>query len=166
MASLNQLEDNLESIFVKKAPKLPEGAKKTIVEYLPWINLVLGLLTLWSAYALWHWAHIANSLVDYANTLNKLYGTGTVVSSRLTVGIWLGLIVLVIEALLYIAAFPGTRDKKKAGWNLLFYALLVNVVYGVVVMFTSYGGFGSLISYVVGSAIGLYILFQIRSSYN
>jgi hypothetical protein len=160
------LENTLEDIFVKKAPALPSNGKKAIVEYLPWINLVLGLLSLWAAWALWHWAHAASKLIDYANSLSAVYGGPTVANNRLTVGIWLGLAVMIVQALLYIAAFPGLRDRKKAGWNLIYYALLVNVVYGVVVLFTDYGGFGNLVGSVIGSAIGFYFLFQIRASYS
>jgi len=165
MAAIKQLKDALNDIFVNKAPKLPSSAKKLIVEWLPWINLVLGILTLWMAWALWNWAHVANGLIDYANTLSRAYGGGEVVSSRMSVGIWLGLIVLVIEAVLYLAAFPRTKARKKSGWDLLFYAAIVNVVYGAVVFFTAYGGFSNLLGTLIGTTIGLYLLFQIRSSY-
>jgi uncharacterized membrane protein len=165
MGALVPLEKSLDDLFVKQAPALPAGGKKALVQYLPWINLILGLIALYTAYVLWHWAHFANSLVNYANSLSAAYGGPTVATNRLSVGIWLGIAVLAVEALLYIAAFPGTRDRKKVGWNLMFYALLVNIVYGVVVLFTNYGGVGNLIGSVIGSAIGLYLLFQIRSSY-
>lgn len=165
MSALQPLEKSLDDLFVKQAPTLPANGKKALVQYLPWINLILGLLTLYTVYVLWHWAHLANNLINYANSLSAAYGGPQVANSRMTTGIWLGLIVLAIEALLYIAAFPATRDRKKSGWNLMFYALLVNVVYGVVILFTSYGGVGSLIGTLIGSAIGLYLLFQIRSSY-
>ena len=166
MSALQSLEKSLDDIFVKQAPELPAGGKKALVRYLPWINLVLGLLALYTVYVVWHWAHLANSLINYANSLSAAYGGQAVATSRMGVGIWLGLLVLAVEALLYIAAFPGTRDRKKSGWNLMFYALLVNVVYGVVIVFTSYGNIGSLISTAIGSAIGLYLLFQIRGSYS
>lgn len=166
MSSLQPLETALDDIFVKKAPPLPPNSKKALVEYLPWINLVLGLLALYTVYLLWHWAHLATGLINYANTLNAAYGGPAIANvNRLGFGIWLGLIVLAVEALLYIAAFQATRDRKKSGWNLMFYALLVNIVYGVVILFTSYGGVGNLIGTLIGSAIGLYVLFQIRSSY-
>lgn len=166
MDVLKSLESALDDIFVKKAPALPVNAKKFIVQYLPWINLILGLFTLVAARALWSWAHTVNSLVNYANNLSSVYG-GTAVAhvNHLGFSVWLALVVLAIEALLYIAAFPGTRDRQKSGWNLLFYALLINIVYGVINLFTNYGGSGTLISAVVGSAIGFYFLFQIRGSY-
>jgi len=160
------LESSLNDLFVKKAPPLPAGGKKFLVEYLPWINLILGLLSLYTVYVLWHWAHLANNLIDYANSLSAAYGGPTVATNRLSVGIWLGIAVLAVEALLYIAAFSRTRDRKKSGWNLLYYALLLNVVYGVVVLFTNYGSVGNLIGAIIGSGVGLYLLFQIRASYN
>jgi len=79
--------------------------------------------------------------------------------------VWLALGVLLVEAILYLLAFPATRDRKKSGWDLMFYAALVNIVYAVVVLFSNYGGIGSLLGSLIGSAIGLYLLFQIRASY-
>jgi hypothetical protein len=160
------LEKSLDDLFVKQAPALPAGGKKFLVQYLPWINLILGLISLYTAYVLWNWAHVANNFVNYANSISAAYGGPTVATNRLSVGLWIGIAVLAVEALLYIAAFPGTKARKKSGWNLLYYALLLNIAYGVVVLFTSYGGVGNLIGAIIGSAIGLYLLFQIRSSYS
>ncbi len=165
MAAVKDLEKSLNDIFVNKAPALPPKVKKTIVEYLPWINLALGVFALWAAYGLWHWAHIADRLIDYTNSLNQLYGAPVLPTNRLSATVWLGLAILVIEAIIYIAAFPATRARKKSGWDLLFYALLVNVVYGLAVLFTDHGGFASLVSSVIGSAVGMYFLFQIREEY-
>lgn len=166
MAALTQLENKLDEVLGKKSPvQLPENARKVIVEYLPWINLVIGVFTLWGAWTLWRWAHLANTLVDYANQLSRAIGGTTVAAQRLTVVIWLGLITLAVEGVLMIAAFPGTRDRKKAGWNLLFYAALINVVYGVIILFSDYGGAGRFVGSLIGSVIGLYFLFQIRGYY-
>lgn len=159
------LEKPLDDLFGKQAPALPDGGKKFLVQYLPWINLILGLISLYTAYVLWNWAHVANQFVNYANSVSAAFGGPTVATNRLSVGLWIGIAVLAVEALLYIAAFPGTKARKKSGWNLLYYALLLNIAYGVVVLFTDYGSVGNLIGAVIGSAIGLYLLFQIRSSY-
>lgn len=166
MAALDKLETSLDSVFGKSAPQLPERGRENLVTWLPWINLILGIFTLLSVYWLWHWAHVANGFVDYANQLSHAFGGGDVASTtRLTVGIWLGLVVLAVEAVLFIAAYPGTKARKKSGWNLLFYALLVNIVYGVVMLFTDYGGASTLIGTLIGSAVGLWLLFQIRGKY-
>jgi len=165
-SALESLEQSLDEVFNKNAPQLPAGIKQFIVKYLPYINLVLGILTLVAAWGLWNAAHTVNVLVDYANNLSAAYGGEKISTDQLTFTVWLALGVLVVEALLYIAAFPGTKARKKSGWNLLYYALLINVVYGIVVAFTDYGGFGSLIGSLIGSAIGAYFLFQIRGSYS
>ncbi|HEY5442242.1 MAG TPA: hypothetical protein VIJ68_01750 [Candidatus Saccharimonadales bacterium] len=163
---LAALEKSLSDIFVKQAPELPRSGKKALVEYLPWANLILGLLALLALYGLWHWAHLGNGLINYADSLSSAYGVPAATAHRLTFGIWLGVLVLILEAGLYLMAFPATRDRKKSGWNLMFYALLVNIVYGLIMSLTSYGGFGSLVGALIGSTIGLYLLFQIRPSYS
>lgn len=165
MSALKSLETNLEDVFVKKAPPLPANGKKAIIEWLPWINLVLGILSLWTAYSLWHWAHLVDKLTDYANSISAAVGVSTISANRMSFMLWLGLLVMTVQGLLYLLAFPALRERKKSGWDLIFYALLVNVVYGVVVWFTDYGGFGSFIGSLIGSAIGFYFLFQIRSGY-
>lgn len=165
MNALEQLEKLLEDVFVKQAPPVSSNAKRALVQYLPWINLILGLLTLYAVYILWHWAHLVNNFIDYTNSLNATYGGPLITTNRLSFGVWLGLGVLAAEALLYLAAFPATRDRKKSGWDLLFYALLLNFVYGVVILFTDYGSLGNLVWSTIGSGIGLYFLFQIRNSY-
>jgi hypothetical protein len=164
MSALRSLEASLDDIFARKAPSLPSNAKKIIVEYLPYINLVLGVLTLLAAWGLYDAARRVNNLVDYANSLSTAYG-GNVNVDHLTFTVWLSIIVLLIEGALYIAAFKPTKARRKSGWDLLFYALLVNVAYGLIVTFTYYGGAGRLIGSLIGSAIGLYFLFQIRASY-
>jgi hypothetical protein len=164
MANISELEKSLADLY-KGAPKLPQGFKKGLVQWLPWLSLIAGAIGLWSAWAIWSWARVANDLVDLANHLSATYGGGQVVSSRWSLMLWIGVIVLLVEAVIYLLAFPGLRDRKKAGWNYLFYGALLNVAYGVVVMFTSYGGVGSLIGSIIGTAIGFYFLFQIRDYY-
>lgn len=164
MNALRSLEASLDDIFAKNAPALPSNAKKIIVEYLPYISLALGALTLLAAWGLYDAARTVNTLIDYANSFDSAYGGGVAVN-HLTATVWVSVGVLVVEGLLYIAAFRPTKERKKSGWDLLFYALLVNVIYGIIVTFTYYGGLGRLLGTLIGSAIGLYFLFQIRASY-
>lgn len=167
MAALDPLENKLNEIFVKQLPALPDGGKKFLVSYLPYINLILGVIVLFSVVNLWRWATVANDFIDYANRVSEAYGGTTITGTdRLGPVIWLAVITLGIQGLLYVASFPGTKAKKKSGWNLMFYALIVNVLYGIVMVFSAYGGIGSLFGSLIGTAIGLYLLFQIRSSYS
>jgi hypothetical protein len=164
MGPIKQLEKSLVDVS-KGLPKLPESAKKVIVKYLPWLSLIGGALTAWAAWSLWHWAHVASVFIDYANSLSRAFGGTEVVSQRMTVGIWLAFGVLVVEAAIYILAFAPLNTKKKTGWNMLFFGSLINILYGVILLFTDYGGFGSLIGALIGTAIAWYFLFQIREHY-
>lgn len=160
----NQLEASLEGVF-KKTPKISDKARNVIVEWAPWADLVIGLFMVWAVYWLWHWAHVANALVDYANQLSASLGYGTVASTRMGAMVWVGLVVLAVEAVLYLAAFPGLKSRSKGGWNLVFWAAILNAVYGIVALFTDYGGFGNFLGYVIGTLVGLWILFQIKPAY-
>ena len=164
MAALGSLETSLAGIF-KCLPNISEGARKTIVSWAPWLDLAAGILSLLSLYWLWQWAHLANAWVNAANQLSASLGYGNVATTRLTVGIWLALAVVAVEAVLYLAAFTGLKAQKKSGWNLIFYGAIVNVIYGVVLLFTDYGSVGNFLGYLIGSVIALWLLFQIRPAY-
>lgn len=165
MKALRNLEARLDKIFAKDAPPLPSNAKRAIVAYLPYINLALGIFTLLIAWSLYRAAHTVNQLIDSTGATLNVYGSQVTVS-HLTFTVRLALVVLVVEALIFIAAFPATKARRKAGWDLLFYAFLINVAYGIVAVFTDYGGMGRLLWSLIGSAVGLYLLFQIRGNYH
>lgn len=162
MSALESLEDSLGEVF-EKAPAMPENGKKTLAEWLPWISLVAGVLSVWLAYSLYHIAHNVGRAVDLLNSLAAAYGTKTVGHMGFTV--WLAIGVLAASGVIYLLAFPGLRDRKKAGWNLMFLAALVNVGYGVVALFTDYDGGSRFVGSLVSSAVAFYLLFQIRSLY-
>ena len=165
MAQTVPFEYSLKEVFVDKAPPLPSRGRKLLVQYAPWLALLSGLVSAWAAWSMWHWANLANNYINYANDVNAAFGNTTLGTSRLSFGVWLAMMVLVVQAVLLLLAFAGLRQHKKSGWNLVYYSILVSVVYGVLVAFTSYGGFSNLLWAVVGAAIGFYLIFQARSSY-
>lgn len=165
MDAIDKLEKRLNEVFVDSAPALPPSIVKFIVRFLPWVNLLLGIFTFYAVWVLWHWAHYAQTVINYANQLNSAYGTNLMPIDRMSFGLWLAMGFLLIEGTIYVLAFPATRARQKRGWDLMFYAALINIIYCVIVVFTSYGSFGGLLFNLVGAAIGLYFLFQIRASY-
>lgn len=163
----DQLETKLNELFVKNAPALPKGGKDFLVQYIPYLSLIGGLFSLWAAFGIWDWARQANKVVDWANQLSASVGGETISTSRWTATLWISLIILVITGIIYILAYSPLKARKKAGWNLLFYALLLGVVNGIVGIFIDNygGGFGGFIGSLIGFAIGGYLLFQIREAY-
>lgn len=162
MEYLNKAEVWLAGVY-KNAPKLSDSSKKSIVKAWPWVAIILGVLQAWAAYALWHWGHQLNKVYD---ALNSYFGTTLAGTHHLSVAYWISLVVIIIEAVLLLAAYPGLVKRAKAGWNFLFYGALVNIVYAIFSAFNDYGSAGTLIMGIIGSAILFYFLFQIRDQYS
>lgn len=162
---LAPLEKALDGALGEKAAyKLPKSARDGLVTAAPWLSLVGGIAGILSAIGLWRAAHYVNQWVDYANRLSASFG-GPTQTQQLGLFFWLSLIAMIVFAILALLAFPGLKARKKTGWNLAFYSALANVAYSVVSLFYSGGGFGTFITAALGSVIGLYLLFQVRSAY-
>jgi hypothetical protein len=133
----------LDFYLVKKAPfQLPDGAKEWIVQFGPWITVVLLILTL--------------------PLLLVALGLGTILMPFGGVGYASGFGILtlfvVVEIGLMIAALPGLFNRKMGGWRLLFYSQLISIVYSLLSR--------NIVSGLIVGLISLYILFQVRPLYH
>jgi len=158
MGLLQPLEKPLEDIN-KQLPKLPKSFKDFLVQIVPWLTLLAAVLALWTAWGVWQWARIASWVSSWASAV----GVGGV--SRWSVMIYLSLGALIVAVIIYALAFSPLRTYAKKGWDLLFLGIAVNFVYGIFVAFSLYGGFGSFLGQLIGTAIALYLLFQVRDYY-
>ena len=132
----------LDYYLVRKAPfQIPNEAKEWIVQYGPWITIVLLVLTL---PALLFVLGLGAALVPFGGIG---YATGF---GYLTLG-------LIVQIGLTLGALPGLFARKTSGWTLLFYARIVSLVFTALA--------GNLVSALVGGLISLYILFQVRALY-
>lgn len=166
MGALQKLEDQLGQLF-KDLPALPKGAKDLLVQWWPYLALIIGVLQLFAAWSLWQLANWSNALVDYANRLGQYapgYTAGYSATDKMI--IYVGLALLVINGVLFLMAFSPLTKKLKRGWDLLFLASAINVVYAIVQVFMASRGIFSFITSLIGSAIGFYLLFQIRDRYS
>lgn len=152
---MKQLEKPLDDAF-KNVPQLPENARKGLASALPWLTLIGAVFSFISAASLFNAATIVNNV--YGTFGYPLAATGVVVT------LWLGIAILLAEGVLFLVAFPALRAFKKSGWNLLFWVALVSVLYGVIMnLFNGVIDLAQLIVSLLGAAIGLYFLFQVRS---
>lgn len=142
--SMAKLEDTLELYLLKKAPSLPEGIKEAIVKFGPWIVLILLIMTLPVILAVF-------GLGALILPFSVVGGAGFGLTYLLSLG--LTIVMLVLEAM----AIPGLFKRQMKAWKLLYYATLVGAVQNVVSF--NLGGL------IIGTLLGLYILFQIRSYY-
>jgi hypothetical protein len=142
MKSMDELVKTLDLYLVKKAPALPKKAKDVLVTYSPWIALLVLLFSLSGFFALFGLGSMFYS---------PLFGP------RLSFTYELSLAFLLVTTVLRGMSIKGLMERKKSGWNLVFYSILVSAVYSLLS-----GDIGGL---VIGTVISLYIAFQIREYY-
>jgi uncharacterized membrane protein HdeD (DUF308 family) len=158
--TINAIESRIGGLL-KDAPALPKDSKKALVNAWPIIALVFGVLQLFAAYGLWR----AMSFVERIDSaLAHLYAyAGYSSTDRLLV--YLAIVVLVVDAVILLMAYPELKKKTNRGWDLLFLGGLLNLLYAVVSLFVRGGGVSSFMLSLVGSVAGFYLLFQVRDVY-
>lgn len=143
-ASLANLEATLNEYFVKKAPfQLPDGVKEVLVQYGPWVMVVMLVSRFLFLLA-------AIGLGAFLAPFAVLGGAN---AAAFTVGTLFSLASLVFE----VVALPGLFKRKKSEWNLLFYSNLVSIAGSVVAL--------NVVGALLTAVISFYFLFQVRSMY-
>lgn len=144
---ISQLEEFLELYLVKKAPfQLPPAAKEWIVKLSPWLTIIFMVLLL--------------PLLLLALGLGTLGVGFLALSGRVVSGVWfyaqMGLVIIMM--VLELMAIPGLFKRARKAWRLLFYLALFNAAMMLVE--------GNISGLILGTLIGLYILFQVKELYN
>lgn len=153
-AIVKPFEQLLASLF-KGLPALPENGKKALVKYWPVLALIFGVLQILAVFALWQLGHAVSAYLSVA-----------MVASTLGFFYYLGLAVLAVDAIILFMAYAPLKAHSKKGWDLLFFGSLLNLLYGIVILFDgAYGGFDKLLGSLLGSAVAFYLLFQVREYY-
>lgn len=163
MSFLNKLEAQLDEWLHKKAPvQLPTDLKKSLAGALWWIALVVGLAQLWAVWILWHLGHLVATVDQAYNTyLSNVYGAAAP-TTHLGLFYWLAFLASAAAAVLLLLAAPRLKQMNKGGWDLLYYAALVNAAYAVVRLLSGVDVLSGFIGAAIGSVVGAYFLFQVR----
>ncbi|WP_159470788.1 hypothetical protein [Dyadobacter sp. 3J3] len=137
------LENELEPIFLGKFPPFPENVKEFLVKYGPYFLLVGAILTLFGLLAAFGIGTAAIGVGMIA------YGGGF--------SMYVGLLIATVIMVMYLMAFSPLRARKRAGWNLLYYALILSLISNLLQL--------ALFAFIIGGVIGFWVLFQIREKY-
>ena len=167
MELLHKFENKMADIY-KGVPQLPQNARDTLVEIWPWIALVFGVVQVFAAWGLWRLIHVISALDEWARTVGNYYGhyaynAGPSMFDKTMV--YVGILVLLVDALILLLAFPKLKLRQRAGWDLLFLSALANVAYGVVQIFIDGRGVGSFIFSIIETGVVFYFLLQVRDRY-
>lgn len=142
---LSIIEVEIEKLALhKKVPSLPENVKEVIVKLTPWfilLSLILLLPVLLAALG------ISTLLLPFS----FMGGLGLGTSHAL------GLIFALLYVTLEIIALPGLFKRQLKAWRLLFYTALLTMLEKLLSL--DLGGL------LIGGAISMYFLFQVKSKY-
>jgi len=145
-SGLKEIEDFLELYLHTNVPfHLPLAVKEFIVKFGPWIDLVLLV--------------IAAPIVLAALGLSIVFlPFGAITHPFATVFGTIHWIIMLAAFVLQAAALPGLfRRSLHTGWYYIFYATLIGSLGQLL--------YGNIIGFVVGTAISLYFLFQVKQLY-
>ncbi|WP_138477613.1 hypothetical protein [Dyadobacter bucti] len=137
------LEKELEPVFLQKFPPFSESVKEFLVQYGPYFILVISILGV-------------IGILTALGVGSAAIGMGAV-SAGLGLTFYAGIALGAITLIMYLMAFTPLRARKRAGWNLLYYALLLGLISSLVQL--------NIVAAVIGGIIGFWVLFQIREKY-
>ncbi len=140
---MNQIEKALSDLFAK-LPNLPANIRELLVKVAPYFAILGVVLGLPAVLALLGLGSLAAQL-----SMGSMWVTSS------AVGISVVFIIggIVLQAL----SIPGLFARKVAGWRFAYWGVLLGGVQNLLMM--------NLMGFVIGTGIGLYLLFEIRSHY-
>ena len=158
MAQLDTLEIKLDELLHKKAPvQLPPEGRVWIARNAWWLALIGGVSLLWSTLVLWRAGHAVDRLAQSID-----YWAGQPYITHLGAGYYLSLLAMATTGVVMLVAATNLKEMRRVGWKYLFYAMLLQVLAAVFLLFTQYGGFGDFVGSLISATVGGYFLFQIR----
>lgn len=141
--SVKGLEKALEDINAK-LPALPESVKSFIVSAAPWLIIISAIAMIPAILLIFGLGSVFGPIAY----LDGLYHGTT---------FYITWILSVAAFLLQVIAIKGLMDRKISAWRLVFYSALISAVSNLISL--------SIASFIIGTAISLYFLFQIKSHY-
>lgn len=148
------LENQLDELLYKKAPyQVPASGRETLVKLLPWIDLVLVVISLPAFFAIFTVSTVVGTLAAAAGI-----NTGLMY--------WLSIVFLVLQLGLMAVAIPALFKRQRLGWVLMYYGSLLGIVYALFNWLDTPAAVFALIWSLIVSVLSLYLIFQVRSYYH
>ncbi len=164
MSRLQKLETLIEG-WLRPLPHLPEDIRKWLANNIWWMALVAAfgsaIATLMVLGGIFAYMSFMGSTPYYMGPYAvSTYGAGWIWTAII------GFAFLAFATALYSRAVTPLKERRSAGWNMLFILLLIaaaKVLLDAVFTFSFFGFVFGVIFGAVGLAISAYFLFEIRS---
>lgn len=127
-----------------KVPPISTNARKKLADIMPWIALIFGILGVLVSVA-------GLGVLTVLSPL--LFLTG---GFHVTINGLVGAIISLASSVLLLMSYSGLKARRYNGWKLAYWSGMLNVVSAVLSF--------SILSVLI-SLFGIYLLFQIKSSY-
>jgi hypothetical protein len=147
-----QIDDYLHDFLVERAPKLPENVRETIVRYMPIINMISIIITLFAAIIL---VPLIFALLGLTVFTSGVYGYGYLGQVN-GLGIVLSLALYGFILYFQLKAQVGLQPKLYQAWKNLIFAQLFAAISSVL-SFSLVGLFFNI--------VWLYFLYQVKGYY-
>lgn len=142
--TVSQANNFLEDLFLHKAPAIPVNVKEAIVKYGPYATLIVLLFSLPGLLFLIGIGSLFAPAAFYGGVTSGFNFSFSAIFLIAT---------LILEAL----SISGLLKRQRSGWNFAYYATLLNAVYNLVSL--------NIVSFLISTALTLWILFQVREYY-
>ncbi len=163
MKIMKDIEKTLDGLF-KGLPPLPENVKKWLADK-AWIFAIIGIvLGGLSGLLLLTGAILVSTVVSPAY-VGSLYAAQTTVASHFVLFAWVALIALAVNVIILIKAVPLLKVKARAGWDLIFLSAVLWFAYDLFNWLQYTKDIGSFMWSILSTAVGFYILLQIRDKF-
>ena len=134
----------------KGLPHLPKGVVNFLVNIAPWFAALGGVFSIIAALSSF------GAATGYQSSVwMQLAGINTAY-------FWLTGVVELIVGVLMLMAFNPLKEKLLKGWIYMFWIEVIDVAQMLIGV--AFGG-SNVVSMVIGLLIGLYFLFELKSSY-
>jgi len=144
---MSKIESTLDTLMCHVFPaQLPTWFRRIVARWSWWLLIPVIVVQPWVSWGYWDAGAAHGSVRNTAFALS--------------------LVITGIEVCMQLLAIPALKHFKRRGWELVYYSVFINLLYGVVHIFSSVkGGIGPLCGMVLLSTLFFYVLFQIRSSF-
>lgn len=142
-----EVDKFLDEYFVKKAPKVPENVKESLVIYMPVINMATIVFTIFGRLLIPLLAFILRS-VFWTPWLYYIFGTGSIDGTSL--------LITVATVSFQIQAQPGLQSKTLLAWKFMVFAQICSGI-GYILTLN--------LTALLFNTLWLYFIYQVKKYY-
>lgn len=144
-------------------PRLPKSSRDALVNLWPTLAVVFGCIQIIAAWALWSLLRTSDVVLKEYSSYYIDYKDGVIGQARTLA--FVAICILLVNSVLLFMAYSRLKARKKAGWKLLRLGIGLNLLYALLSMFVRDEPVLRLFITFLGTLVGLYLLYEVRSFY-